>query len=104
MRVSNVIFNNLTMKTDKGIECTEAQGISFNNVYLEPADTKPLVHIQNSADISFNQLRYAPNPVMIMSINGDRNGKIKVTGGDAASFKNKTEFRYGANASLLELK
>ncbi len=104
MRVSNVVFNNLKMKTDKGIECTEAQGISFNNVYLQPTDTNPLVHIQNSADISFNELRYAPNPAMIMSINGDRNGKVKVTGADLSSFKNKTEFRYGANTALLELK
>lgn len=104
MRVSNLVFNNMVMKTDKGVECTEAQDITFNNVYLQPADTNPLIAIQNSAGINFNKLRFDANPAMIMTIYGDRNGKVKVTGTAIDQFKNKTKFGFGATPSLLELK
>lgn len=104
MRVSNLVFNNMVMKTDKGVECIEAQGVSFNNVYLQPSDTNPIVSIQNSADISFSKLRFDALPKMIMTVDGDRSGKIKMTGSDLGTFKNKIIFRYGASPALLEVK
>lgn len=104
MQVSNLVFNNLVLKTDKGIECNEAKNISFNNIFLLPASTKPLVHLQNSADISFNQLKFETNPEMIFSINGDRSGKVVVSGSNNSIIKTKTEFRYGANTGILQFK
>jgi DNA sulfur modification protein DndE len=103
MNVSNVTLENMVLKTRKGIEITEGTGISLKNVHVEADNTEPLIYVQNSKNISFDRFSY-PNADLLLSVNGDRNEKIKFTGTDATKTKRKTEFNFGANASVLDLK
>jgi DNA sulfur modification protein DndE len=103
MQVNNVVLNNLVMKSDKGIEIAEAKGIQFNNLKLYPASTNPLVSLQNSSDISFSKLAFAPNADLVFSVNGDRMGNVRVKNSDLSKAKNRTEFRFGAKSSSLDI-
>ena len=104
MQISNIQLTNLVLRTRKGIECTEGSGIRFNNVKLVAAETDPLIYIQNSSAITFNNISYEGNPALLFSVNGDRSKNITVTKTETGKAKNKAVFLFGANASSVEFK
>lgn len=103
MNVSDITLENIVIKSRKGIELTEASGISLKNVYVEADNTNPLVNIQNSKNITFDKLIY-PSADLLFSVNGDRNSGISVTGTDTGKAKKKTEFNFGAAANAVSIK
>ncbi len=54
MNVINVNFENVKMKTTKGIELINAQNISFKNVVIETSDPNALV-TRNASDVKFEE-------------------------------------------------
>ncbi|MES2004914.1 MAG: glycosyl hydrolase family 28 protein [Bacteroidota bacterium] len=104
MNISGIEFTNLVLQTRKGIECTEAKGIRFNNVRLITADSDPLVYLQNSSEIDFANLVYDHAAPVLFSVNGERSKLIRVSKTDFSKTKNKADFKFGANASSLEFK
>ena len=104
MNVRNVQLTNMVLETRKGIECTEAEGISFNNIRLITADTDPLIYLQNSSNNDFNNISYEKNATLLFSVNGDRSKHIKITKTDFAKAKNKVAFASGATQSSIEFK
>lgn len=104
MPVQDVVFKNMVLKTKKGIECTEATGIQFNQVNILPAEAGPVVYLQNSGNISFNGLRFDESKPQILSVNGDRSGAVRIEGTNTAQIRSKSVFNFGAKPSLLELK
>ncbi|SJZ36776.1 glycosyl hydrolase family 28 protein [Sediminibacterium ginsengisoli] len=103
MNVSYVQMSNMVLKTRKAIECTEATGITFNNVKLVPTETDPVVYLQNSKEITFNKLSAAPGAALLFSVNGDRSAKIKVKGSDLSGAKQVSAFNFGALNQSLEI-
>jgi DNA sulfur modification protein DndE len=104
MQISNINLSNLVLQTKKGIDCTEGNNVNFNNIRLVTAESDPLIYLQNSGNIRFNNISYNGSPAVLFSVNGDRSKNIKVTQTDLAKSKNKSAFAYGANASSLEFK
>jgi DNA sulfur modification protein DndE len=104
MNISNIRLTNMVLQTKKGIELTEASNISFNNVKLVTAEPEPLVYIQNSKGIEFTNISYNDKAPVLFSVNGDRSKNIRVNKTDLSKAKNKTEFKFGANASSVEFK
>lgn len=104
MQIRNINLNNMVLQSRKGIECTEGAEVSFNNIKLVAADTDPLIYIQNSAGIRFNNITYTGNPANLFSVNGDRVKNIRVTQTNLSQSKNKAIFNFGANASSVEFK
>jgi hypothetical protein len=104
MNIKNVVLSNMVLTCKKGIECTEASGINFNNIRLITAESNPLIYIQNSSNLQFNQI-VADRPIdLFFSINGDRSNKIQVSKTDFSQTKNKVAFSFGAAASAIDLK
>ena len=104
MQISNIQLTNLVLRSRKGIECTEGSGISFTNVKLVASDSDPLIYIQNSSAIKFNNISYEGNPTVLFSVNGDRTKNITVTKSETGKAKTKAVFSFGANASSVEFK
>ncbi len=104
MNISEIVLNNLVLQAKKGIECTEAKYIQFNNVKLLTQEADPLVYLQNSSHISFNGLEYGNKVPLLFSVNGDRSAFIKVTKTDLSKAAQKASFSFGADAASLDLK
>lgn len=104
MNVRNLQLTNMVLETRKGIECTEVEGISFNNIRLITTDTDPLIYLQNTSNTNFNNISYENNATLLFSVNGDRSKHIKVTKTDFAKAKNKVAFTFGATQSSIQFK
>ena len=104
MNISDINLNNLVLQTRRGIECTEGKDIRFNNVRLITAEAEPLVYLQNSHGISFEHISFDNAAPVLFSVNGDRSADIRVRGTNVSKAVVKAEFKYGANASSLDLK
>jgi polygalacturonase len=104
MNIKNINFENLSMKTNRGIEIIEGQGISLKNVYVESKETNPLVTIRNSKNVKFDNLRYGPNTELLFNIGGKRTQGIQVSNTNMLKAKNKVEFKSGLNSQVLTVK
>lgn len=96
MNVRNVQMENMILKSEKGIECTEATCILFRNIRLITTESDPLIYLQNCAGIRFDQIKFSDNASLLFGINGERSRDISVTGTDISKAKNKTAFNFGA--------
>ncbi|WP_345950620.1 glycoside hydrolase family 28 protein [Mucilaginibacter sp. PAMB04274] len=101
MNIKGIHLENISLKTKKGIEITEGQDITLKNVYVESANTKPLISILNGNGIKFDNLRFGSNTEQLFSIGGKRSANIQVINSDLSKAKNKAEFKSGADSKAL---
>ena len=104
MNVQNVQLSNMVLQVKKGIECTEASGIRFQNIRLLTEESDPLIYLQNSSAIQFDNISYDKPAETLFSINGDRTRNIKVNHIDLTKAKNKTVYQFGALPSSIQFK
>jgi len=100
MNIKNIHLENLVLKTNKGVEITEATGISLKNVHLDCKDNNPLVSIKNSNDITFDHLTYA-EAQWLFSVDGKNSKQIKVTHTDLTKAITPSAFSKGADSHSL---
>jgi len=85
------------------MDFTEATGIHLKNVQLIVDDTKPVVNVDNSRNITFDNLKYNADSQQLFNITGTKTAEIKVTNTNTADAKTKAEFGDGASAKVLTI-
>ncbi len=101
MSVKNIYLNNVVLKTTKGAELIEANGIHLKNIQLLSEKTNPLIYVENGHDIELNSIKYAANPQRFLSINGEKSGNIILTDTEVPKSNNSVEFNHGATSTML---
>lgn len=96
MSIKNIALNNITIQADKGIDCSEAEGISFNNVKLVTKETTPMIDVLNSKNITLNKISYNADAALLVRLGGDRSSNIVVTNTDTSKAKEKLVTEFGA--------
>jgi polygalacturonase len=104
MHIRNIRLENMVIQADKGIDCSEATGITFNNIQLITKDSNPVVNVLNSDNLTFNKLVYMDGADLLFRIGGDRSGKIAITNTDASKAKQKIQYEFGASEKSVTLK
>lgn len=99
--IENINIENANIVANRGADVIEAKGVLLKNVTFQCADTKPLVNIENSKDVVFENVRSLSNPALFYSVSGDRSGNIKVKNGNSANAATEADFKYGATKSAL---
>lgn len=79
MSIKDISLENITLETKKGLLCQEAENVRLKNVTLLSADTRPVLEVQNSKNISFDNLRYANGADLLLRVTGDRSQGIRLT-------------------------
>ena len=77
MPVQNVVFNNLHMQTQSGIDIEEAKNIQINNCALIVKQSKPLVYILNAENIMFNHFNFNKPTELMVELQGARTKNIQ---------------------------
>jgi polygalacturonase len=103
LAIQGIHLENVTLKTDKGIEISEAKGVTLKNIYLECKNTQPLVIVDNSSDVKLDGIKYK-NADMLISVIGVKSGAISVSNTDVAKAKDKVEFKAGADSKAISIK
>ncbi|MBS7563909.1 glycoside hydrolase family 28 protein [Mucilaginibacter sp. Bleaf8] len=101
MSIKNINLQDIVLKTDRGADIIEGQGIILKNVYLESKQTSPLINIRNSSQVTFDNLRYGTNTDLLFNISGKKTNQIKVVNTDVTKAKSKAEFKNGAESKVL---
>ena len=51
MNIKNISLENITIRADKGIDCSEADNIVFKNIHLVTKDSNPIADVLNSKSL-----------------------------------------------------
>ena len=104
MSIKGIHLENMTFKTDEGVDLIEAKGITLKNITLDVKDNKKLINIDNSSDIILDGIRNINATNLFLGISGDKSGNIQLINTNASTAKNKFEFSNGGDAKMLTIK
>lgn len=102
MHVKNIVLENMVLQSTKGIDVQEASGISFKNIQVISENTKPVVDILNSDNISFDKITYKDGSELLFRVSGDRSKGISIKNTSAASAKQKLLCEFGADVKEVK--
>jgi len=103
MHVKDVLLENLTIQSDKGVDIQEASGVSFKNIKIMSTNSNPVVNITNSDNILFDKLSYRDSSDLLFRIQGDRAKGISIRNTDAARAKEKIQYEFGASEKAVSI-
>ncbi|REA60902.1 glycoside hydrolase family 28 protein [Dyadobacter luteus] len=102
MPIRNITMKNMTLSADKGIELTDADQISFDNVQLITKQVSPIIFSDNSTNISLSGIKYDSSDLLI-SVTGERSKNLKIDKTDLSKSKKVAQFEKGAEEKSLTL-
>ena len=103
MNIRDIYLSDMVLKADKGAELIEAQHIGLKNIRLVTADTtQPVVYVENSSDLHFDNLKYNAGANLLFSINGNKSTNINVANTDRSKAVHDAAFNYGAAQGSLK--
>lgn len=103
MNIKNINLENVTIQAEKGIECIEATDINFKNVNIIVNNSDPLVSLQNSSNIVFNQLQYKTGAELLFNLTGEKTRSVKVSATNVSGAKKIKVMDADVKASALQI-
>jgi hypothetical protein len=105
MNIRDIYLSDMVLKADKGVDITAARHIDLKDIRLVTRDTAaPVVYVENSSDLRFQDIHYNAGADTLFSINGPGCSNIRVTDTDRSKAVRDAAFNYGAARSSLEIK
>lgn len=103
MAVRDILIENAVIQSRKGLVCIEAEGLQLRNVaLLTPAKT--VMQIQNSRNVTFDNVRYNDGAELLMHISGERSKDIKLLNTNTTRAKKVAETSAGVPMNALTMK
>jgi polygalacturonase len=100
MSIKGIHLENMIIKAQTGVELIEAGDINLKNISLQITDKKQLINIENSSDITLNNIKSIDPTNLFLNINGTRSGTIRLINTHVTANK-KAEFNNGAINKVL---
>jgi DNA sulfur modification protein DndE len=87
MKVKNVWMENLIIQAETGMYSEEADSISIRNLTLLTKDTNPVITLNHSQRMAFDNLKYQPNTEALFKISGGTSQDVRLTNTDLSKAK-----------------
>jgi DNA sulfur modification protein DndE len=78
MAIKDISLENIVIESQKGMLCQEAENIRLKNVTLLTKETRPVLEVQNSKNISLDGIKYASGADLLLRVSGDRSQDIRL--------------------------
>ncbi|HEY6064271.1 MAG TPA: glycoside hydrolase family 28 protein [Chitinophagaceae bacterium] len=104
MHIKDMVLENMVLQADKGFDIQEATGISFKNIKVISAETKPVIDVVQSDKLVFDHITYKDGAELLFRISGDRSGNISINKTDASKAKEKIIYELGASEKSVIIK
>ena len=104
MSIKHIFLNDIVLKTNSGAEIIDASDVHLTNVQLLSDKTKPVIYVENSNNVALDGFRYSSHPQLLLSVNGEKAGNIKVSNTSLPGADNRVEYNHGANSSMVSMK
>lgn len=102
MNVRDVVIEDATLQSKKGLVCVEATGVQLRNVTLMPRE-KTVMQIQNSQQLVLDRIQY-PETDLLMKVTGDRSRNIRLLHTDGSKAKKEIELGEKVSAKVIQKK
>ncbi|HEY4327497.1 MAG TPA: glycoside hydrolase family 28 protein [Mucilaginibacter sp.] len=103
MSIQNIYISNSKIRATHGADIIEAKNIFFQDVTFACSNTRPLINIENSQQLTFDRIFSQKQPELFFSINGDRSKQINVQHTNISEVRSQVDFNYGADKSVLKI-
>ncbi|RYY40134.1 MAG: glycoside hydrolase family 28 protein [Chitinophagaceae bacterium] len=100
MAIKNIVLENMVLSAKKGLDMTEGDGITINNVRFITKDRNPVLNIHNSQNVTLNKIRYE-KAELLLNVTGEKSDRIMVRGTDKTPATKSLELSYGARAGAV---
>lgn len=101
MSIKGIHLENMTFKTQKGVELIEADDISLKNISVLTNETNPVVLIDNGSRIKLENIKYPNNSDLLLNVTGEKSASINLSRTDVSKAKEKVAFNAGATGKAL---
>jgi DNA sulfur modification protein DndE len=103
MAIKDISLENIVIEANKGMVCQEAENIRLKNVTLLTTDTKPVMEVQNSKNISLDGIKYASGAELLLRVSGDRSQDIRLTNTNTKLAKKGLELGEKVSKKVVQL-
>lgn len=103
MPVYNILFENLVLQAEKGIDIQEAKDLQFKNLTILTKNTKPVADIINGEKIVFEKLQFGDSADLLFRVSGDRSKDIQVTNTKSNKAKQAVQTELGASEKSIRI-
>jgi polygalacturonase len=104
MHIKDIRLEKMVLQADRGIDIQEATGITFKDIRILSADTKPVIDIVQSERLVFENITYKQGADLLFRVSGDRNKEISIRNTDASRAKEKINYELGASEKNVSIK
>jgi polygalacturonase len=103
MSIKNINFQNIDLKAKTAVEIIEADGIHLKNIQLNASHTNPVVFIENSSNVTFNDLDAGQKSDVMFSIAGERSKNISASDIKTKKVTDMARFTNHADKTVLTI-
>ncbi|GAB4094018.1 glycoside hydrolase family 28 protein [Flaviaesturariibacter terrae] len=100
MAIRGVVLEDMVLEANKGLDMTEGNGITLNNVRFITRDINPVLNIHNSQNISLNKIQYGKAD-LLLNVSGEKSDRITVRSTDKTGAAKGLELSYGARSGAV---
>ena len=104
MHIKNINLENMVLQANKGIDIQEGTGVTIKNTTLVTKETNPIIYVLNSENIVFDKISYNAGAELLLQVQGERTGSIKLLNTDASKSKKKLDVGFGAKEENVTIK
>lgn len=101
MNIKDIEIENAMLQANKGLDMTEATGISLKNVKLITKETDPVMNVHNSQRVKLYNIGYDKADVLL-NVTGEKSVAIEVKDVDVKKAKKGVEVGYGATKEAVK--
>ena len=102
MNVQNIVLENMILQAKQGLDMTEGNNITLNNIQLITKEKNPVMNIHNSRNIKLSRIGYATAEVLL-HVTGENTADISLKNTDAKNAKQLVERSYGAKEGVVKV-
>lgn len=103
MPIQNIAIENATLQAEEGAILIDASGITCKNVALLSKKTEPVISIENSQKVTFENIEVNKGAKRFFTISGERTKNIAVSKTKLEQANQKVEWKDGAVESVLSI-
>lgn len=102
MNIKEIEIENAVLQANKGLDMTEAMGISLKNVKLITKELDPVMNVHNSQNVKLFNIAYDKADVLL-NVTGEKSKEIVLNGVDTKKAKKSVEVGYGATEAAVKM-
>lgn len=103
MNIQSIRLRDISIKAGKGAALIEAQHISLSNIQLITVDTQPVISIENSSGLVFDNIRYNDGAALLFDVRGKKSNNIQVLHTNTGKAASAAAYNYGATAAAMQI-